>query len=293
MSCAAGAMGLRQGAPDARPSSNGQSVSQNNELLRKDVETMRRVLDREIGGDRARGSRSANVLFLSGSSSAYYAPGNGFIYIGSVNAVLAGANASEAAKEKPKDPSLWDDVRAEVDGRPVSRRGGKTVKFDAQRADEIKERAIKALGKYAVNMAQMKESDMLTLILKGSPGFGFDSLLVNDRLARIDEFNNHSDSKNGSDEKAADDEKDKAPKKPDSDADAEEMTQNHDNGFTYITSPFDGSAASTQMTLTAKRADCVAFSEGKLDYNSFAAKVQVGQFVGSGHYTNTIYTTNR
>lgn len=277
-SCAAGAFTFH-----ANTTIQEASVAQSGDAVRKDVETMRRVLDRELSEKydaTVKGREGRNNLALmmtTGNSDAYFAPGAGFIYIGSVNAVLAGNNTNKEAKEAGKESSLWDEVRAEVDGRPSPRRW-RDVKFDPKQADEIKEKAIRAMGKYAGNLTGVKDNEMITLILKGGTARRVES--SRDPLTGKDK----------------DSDKDK-----DNDKDANDKDNAHwgDLGSVVYADPSglftSYGGGSTVMTLSVERGQCVAFAQGKTDFAAFSAQVKVSQYIGGGHGSNgySVFTTAR
>ncbi|MBI3820025.1 MAG: hypothetical protein HY286_15115 [Planctomycetes bacterium] len=255
-SCAVGSIGLgARHTQEQEPAAQGSGTR--DDVMRRDVETMRRVLDRELASERQDKQKASKRIYYSlasaSNSEAYHVPGNGFIYIAHVDAVLAGSakddkNEKDGAK---KEPSLWDEVRAEVDGQVSLGRVKATYHFDPKQADDVKERAIRAMGKYAANMTQLKYNELVTLILKGGSG----------RMVALR-------AKDAPDKNIADSEKDAA----------EDVALMSDS----IAFAFDGGGSPTTMTLSATRGDCAAFGEGKLNYESFASKVNVSQSVGGG-----------
>jgi len=143
--------------------------------MRRDLEVMRRILDREVLGARFAGApgaaRNEALLALGyashsrSGSQAFYVPGEGALFLTSVSYPVAdSAGGREEAKEAP---TLWDRVQAEVEGRP-SFTGAKVRAYDAEAVERLKDEILLALAKYATNIGQLSASDHVTVVVTGS-----------------------------------------------------------------------------------------------------------------------------
>lgn len=241
--------------------------------IHKDVETMRRLLDKTIAPP-ARKSGSTIPLFsahdsawIGGGSEAYYARGGGFVYTGSVSVPLFPADTSkqQADSNARKEPSAWDEARAEVEGRPSPRRV-REVQFDTKEVDAMKEAVIRAMGSYAGNIRGLGDDEWVTVILRGRSNVTLD---LNTRRG------------NAKGSASVGDGADAAPA-------AEPVAESE---FRYLAFAGDleysvfgsgGEGGRTVLTLSVQRKDCDAFASGSLKYEDFAQRVKTTQYRTKG-----------
>lgn len=240
----------------------------NYEKMTKDVETMRRVIDKELRNSKSGSRKSGDMVYFdSNNSDAYYAAGSGFVYVGSVDAVFVGSPKVDEPEKEAKEQSLWEEVQAEMDGRYTLGFTGsrnmtlKNAKYDPKVADDYQERAIRTMGKYASKIGQLKDTDKITIILRGSSSR---VLTTTVRASNPDD-------------------KDKEMKGDESEKVADLFT----NSIHAISM---GGGAATVMTLSAPVEDCAAFASGKTDFDTFAGKVKVSRYSnasgrGAGAYS--------
>ncbi|MFN0204943.1 MAG: hypothetical protein ACKVS6_01360 [Planctomycetota bacterium] len=241
----------------------------NYETMSKDVETMRRVLDKELRNAKAGSRKSADVLYFDGAGSdAYYVGGGGFVYIGSVDAVFVASPKKDEPEKEAKEHTLWEEVQAEMDGRVTLGSGSsrgmvyRNAKYDPKVADDYQERAIRTMGKYASKIGQLKDSDKITIILRGSSA----------RVLTTTVRANNSDDNN----------KDKEMK--------EDMPELAANLFASSVYAVNAGAVGTVMTLSASVEDCAAFAAGKTDFDAFASKVKVSRYANTAAKSGYSYS---
>jgi hypothetical protein len=170
-------------AGPARPVA-AQKGSINFATMRRDLEVMRRILNRELRGTRDATSHDAartgdQALFWalsdhqgsswSGSSEAFYVPGDGALFLLRTSLeLLPGAEASEEASSK--EPTLWDEVREEVERGSSSRlRVGSSrgSQYDAKSVEKLKDDILGALANYGANIGQLGDDQHITVVVRG------------------------------------------------------------------------------------------------------------------------------
>lgn len=156
--------------------------------MRKDLETMRRILEQEMF-DRASAQAYNLLVYAHGAaggggagSDAYYVAGDGALFVLKTSSSLA--PAEKQSEDTPtEEPSRWDSVRADVEGR--SYRGAVRVhrraaaEYDAASVEALKDRLLKALSTYSAKIGQLADSDAITVIVRGGGvgRFGSGSIL--------------------------------------------------------------------------------------------------------------------
>ncbi|HET6202390.1 MAG TPA: hypothetical protein VFI25_06275 [Planctomycetota bacterium] len=141
--------------------------------LRRDLEVLKRILEREGLG--RTGDHDGLTAILERDKwggwgrggEALYVPGDGALFLFRVGEPLA------PDEEKPStdgrgdaEPTLWERVRAEVDGKPLPEKGAKKP-FDAERVEALKTKVLEALAKYGANVGQLRDDENLTVVLRG------------------------------------------------------------------------------------------------------------------------------
>lgn len=245
-----------------------QPAAQDNNaaVMSKNVEVMRRILDREIREGKATRETTSFIWAGGGNSEAWYVPGNGFLYVGSVNMALVGPSKEEAAEEK-KESSLWDEVQAEVDGR-AEFRGGMRVRtasrFDEKAVNALKERVLRAIGTYGTRIQLLEPDALITVVLRGASPVS---------IVRT------ADGRNPNENTSASDSKDTA-------MPPAEMAEAELAMFT-LDSAFSGGSV---MTFVAKASDCREYSGVPAKYDEFASKVKIASYSArTRHGASTYY----
>lgn len=173
-------------APSTPAARLQQQASIDYPVLLKDLETMQRVLYRELDGatsaesDFVRVFSTSGHLLRTGSGSYYYIPGDGPLFLLKVGASLVGSATPKSSKDEPaKERTLWEEVQDEMEGRPAAARAPETAEeFDPKRVDELRDKVLHAVGRYGTKIAQIGEDGFITVILNGKSSAGERSAYV-------------------------------------------------------------------------------------------------------------------
>ena len=210
------------------------------EAMRRDLETMKRILEREAPGRvPAQGQALFYLSSLSavgrGPSEAFYLPGEGALFLLRVSEPVAGPVAQTTPDGgEAKEPTLWEEVRAEVDGRPLAAKS-KGKAYDAQRVESRKSGILEALAKYGANIGQLSDDQHLTVVVTGEPAGG--------------------------------------PLDPTPYRAVGEFAAFETAGIVAATG-----RDATVMTIRVSRADASAFAAGRIDIAEFRKRAKVGQY---------------
>lgn len=175
-------------APAPAQSVNGSAQEIDYDSMLRDLETMRRILNKQafprnqhpfvdFGEDAQAGGASGRV------SEAYYLPGAGALFLANVELCLAPPKEAPSA-ETTASPTLWEKVRAEVEGRATATGAGsgldllftnqgRGATYQASLVDPLKQAIVQTLVEYGSNLAQIPAEEYLTVLVRGSPRRGF------------------------------------------------------------------------------------------------------------------------
>ena len=146
------------------------------DAIRTDMEVLRRVIHSGVFGKQERkGTRmpALNALFegfgAQTTSEPFYVHGAGLtLRLDVPFSVYAPVEKPDAAGPAKKEPSLWDNVLADVEGRPTAPAGRTSTKlFDPERLKAFETRLFDTLAKYAGRVRGMQAGDHLNVIVKG------------------------------------------------------------------------------------------------------------------------------
>ncbi|HKB16704.1 MAG TPA: hypothetical protein VKF62_11610 [Planctomycetota bacterium] len=140
--------------------------------LRRDLEVMRRILEREAFG--RTGDYAALENLLSGVGSAgrgegLYIPGDGALFLFRVGLPLVDDSPAATDGKGDAEPTLWDRVQAEVEGKSIPEKGAKKA-FDPERVEALKSKILETLAKYGGNVRQVSDEEHLTVVVRSHGG---------------------------------------------------------------------------------------------------------------------------
>jgi len=137
--------------------------------LKRDLEVMRRILDREV---RSQASRDVINMFslarTEAPSEAFYVPGEGALFLMRLSSWIEPKPRPATDEAEVPEATLWNEVRAEVEGRPAPQ----IVRVDVRHgpslsAAQIESKVLGALARYAANIGQLPDEEHLTVIVRG------------------------------------------------------------------------------------------------------------------------------
>jgi hypothetical protein len=239
----------------------------NFETMRKDLETMRRILGQDIRGT-TRTSGTGNFTMVDeltyfsseGTSDAAYVPGIGALFTARVNIPLVGPSPADEAKDT-KPPSRWDDVRAEVDGKSghsfrVSTRAYR--EFDPKAVDAMRDRVLTSLGSFGANIGQLSDDQSIVVVLR-SNSYG---RVLSTRRAPTAQTGNTNET---------------PPTTAESKGDIEENIVYANTLYGISGNGISGSQTSV-MSLSVSLADCKAMHDGAMKIEEFIRRAKVAQY---------------
>jgi hypothetical protein len=147
---------------------NGQSGTDFS-VMRQDLEIMRRILERE-----ALGQTQEQVFFLgynpsTAGAEAFFLPGGGALFVlRTSQSVAPGPNAGKKANE---EPTMWEKVKGELDGKPVVT-PEEASKYDRDWVETLQRKVLDSLASNVANMSQLEGSAPITVVVKGGPAPG-------------------------------------------------------------------------------------------------------------------------
>lgn len=244
----------------------GSGSNINYETMRKDLETMRRILAQDIRGSSRTLSSGGNfqlddLTFYSseGSSDAAYVAGIGALFTARVNMALVGPSQADEVKDV-KPPSRWDDVRAEVDGKEVSVWRVRLARdFDQKAVDALRDRVVTSLGNFGAKIGQLSDDQSILVVLRSSNSGRYTS------TRRAPEALSGGVTINEA---------------PAADAAKAELEADLVNarGFTTLSSIGYAVASGSVMSMSVSVADCKAMRDGAMKIEDFMRRAKVAQY---------------
>ncbi len=232
--------GVWNAAPQ-NPPPPSVAAAERAETLR-DIEVFRRVLAREIGGSRDTGIWfSGSFSGVGGGASSFWIPGDGALVLLQSGLVLHDGGDAPSGAEPAGPVTVWDEVKAEVEGKPLPRRKGRARRYDAAEVESLKTRLLEAMGRFGRNIAHLGAGDHLTLVVRGSSAAAIDGFSTNDGNDHPDDFRTAIVSYSGN----------------------------------LLSS--DRSSATT-LVIRIARSDSDAFASGKIDAAELAKRAQIAQY---------------
>lgn len=144
-------------------------------VMRRDLEVMRRILEGEALGRKIPQGASTDALHVltylgdyghgRGRSQAFYIPGEGALFL--LSASYPVAPSKSEGEHDGKEPTLWERVSAEVDGKPLPAPSTGQA-YDAEKVERLKDEVLSALVKHAPNISQLSPQDHLSVVVMGS-----------------------------------------------------------------------------------------------------------------------------
>ncbi len=220
--------------------------------LRRDLEVMRRILEREAFG--RTGDYAALENLLSGIGSAgrgegLYIPGDGALFLFRVGLPLVDDAPAPPDGKGDAEPTLWDRVQAEVEGKSIPEKGAKKA-FDPERVEALKSKLLETLAKYGGNVRQVSDEEHLTVVVRSHGGptvyssnqgeKDSDDATVFYKLGQFDE-------------------------------------RRGDLATTYL-GRFPGSGPSSVLVIRITRADAEAFAAGSIDMGALRKRAKIVQY---------------
>jgi hypothetical protein len=140
--------------------------------LRRDLEVMRRILEREAfnrTGDYAALETLLNSVGSAGRGEGLYIPGDGALFLFRVGLPLVDDAPAPPDGKGDAEPTLWDRVQAEVEGKTIPEKGAKRA-FDPERVEALKSKLLETLAKYGGNVRQVSDEEHLTVVVRSHGG---------------------------------------------------------------------------------------------------------------------------
>jgi hypothetical protein len=139
--------------------------------LKRDLEVMRRILEREARPPAVRDTSLSNMFALGRGealSEAYYVPGQGALFVLRLSSWIDSKPQPAEDEADAPEKSLWNDIRAEVEGRPSRQNVRVDVRYaHALSTSDVETRVLDALARYAGNIGQLTDDERITVIVLG------------------------------------------------------------------------------------------------------------------------------
>lgn len=160
-----------QGGSTARSTGGGLDTAE----LRTDLEVLRRILSRRVlGRDGTSGARTALMTAWvmradGGDVDVDFVKGDGLVVNLSVAFEVNPPRARQQEGEEAQEPTLWEEVLADVEGR--ERASGPTTPspsdYDADKVAALEKSLFETLGAYAGHVRALTDTDHVTVIVRG------------------------------------------------------------------------------------------------------------------------------
>ncbi len=140
--------------------------------LRRDLEVMRRILEREAfsrSGDYVALESLLHGIGSAGRGEAFYIPDDGALFLFRVGHPLVDDAPAPPNGKGDAEPTLWDRVQAEVDGKAIPEKGAKKA-FDPERVEALKSKLLETLAKYGGNVGKISDEEHLTVVVRSFGG---------------------------------------------------------------------------------------------------------------------------